>query len=492
MALGFSQTLSTGQEQRQAQEMHLSLQARQRLELLQLPLIELTTSLRQKAEQNPFLEFEPPLHGESLEAAQEAYLREEQKDSEYFNSGREGYGDQKDPAAREEAARKHDWQIASLTEPETLYRHLERQVLEQMTPGPERELVLFVCAALDARGYLRESQQALLSAWFSACGGTPVLSRPQDLERAIRTVQTLDPVGVGARSLRECLELQIRADDRYNLLRDLEIRLCQRLESVATQRPEQLAKILRCTPEELRQALADLRKLNPAPGLAYARQEPLGVPEIVAIQRPDGSWKAVCDERNFPLFRVDEASVEEAKAYAKGRDEQKQVADWERQADSWVEAYHERNETLQRVAQLTFDRQGAYLASGGNPATLKPLLQRDIAQAIGYDESIVSRAIKDKSVRVATSRKLLSLSSFFSRALPSSASTEAESLSDKQVKSVIKALIDAEDPARPLSDEALTKALADQHHLTLARRTVAKYREQLGIPSTRDRKRKLL
>lgn len=489
MSPALSQHLGLGQQLRPAQEQTLSLQARQRLSLLPLPLPELGLALRQKAEQNPFLEYEPPLRAESLDALSDAALAEEdqQRDNlDYFNASLEGFGDQADPVAAAEATRRHDWLLLSRSEPETLYRHLERQALRQMGPGVRRDLVLFVCDALDADGYLRTPAQVLLTDWWQACGGRPALGGEADLACAVRTVQTFDPVGVGARSLAECLELQVRADPRPSAERGLRLRLCHRLGSVLTEPPERLARALRCTPAELTAALAYLRTLNPFPGRAFAQEEPPDSPEIVAVPDGAGGWRALCDERRFPLFRVDEASVAAAKAAATTREQRAEISDLEGRARLWAEAYQGRNETLRRVAQAAFDRQCAFLASGGDPAALRPLLQREVAEAVGFDESIVSRAVKGKAVRVATSRKLLPLKAFFTHALPASA-VGGESVSDQRAKGALRALVAAENPSHPLSDQALAEALAAQG-IPLARRTVAKYREQLGIPSTRLRR----
>jgi RNA polymerase sigma-54 factor len=257
-----------------------------------------------------------------------------------------------------------------------------------------------------------------------------------------------------------------------------------------TDSPAQLAKTLQCTPEQFSDALAYIRTLNPFPGRGFAKEPPPEPPEIVAVRHADGHWVAQCNEEDLPLFRMNEEAVASAKAHAKSKDDRECITEYEMQARLWTEAYRERNETLRRVAQLVFDRQTPFLESGGDPATLKPLLQRDIAEVIGYDESTISRAVKEKVVRVSGSQKLLPLKSFFTHALPTSANTATDAVSEQQAKSALKALIDAEDRKHPLSDQALMEALAAQHIL-LARRTVAKYREQLGIPSTRERRAKL-
>lgn len=489
----FTQQLTPGvsQQQRQTQSPALSELAQQRLKLLPLQVNELTMFLRQRAEANPFLEFEPPVQTESFEELRDAALSEDPYDADgadYLLNGREGYGDDRDPETAAEAAARHDRLILSQTEPLTLYRHLELQVKRLLPPGAKRDLALLVCDALDDDGYLRTPIAELESAWWESCGGRPLLTERADIEAAVRLVQSLDPVGVGARSPEECLLLQVKADPAYDVTRDLRIRLCHALNAILTESPEQMARRLRCTVEEYRAALASLRQLSPYPGRAFAPKENPEQPEIVAVQDETGRWCAICDERLFPLFRVDEASVKRAREGVATPDDRKWITQQTAEARLLVAAYHERNETLRRVAQAVFDHQPAFLAAGGDPAHLRPLLQRDIAREIGYDESIISRTVKDKSVRLATAAKPIPFKAFFTHALPQSAGAEG-AVSDQQVKQAIKELIAEENPACPLSDQALTERLAAKG-MPLARRTVAKYREGLGIPSTRDRKKR--
>lgn len=479
------------QQLRQHQEQQLSLQAQQRLQLLAMPLQALSSELRQRAEQNPFLSYEPPL----LETAAgdfysdaAADLNQEAND-DYFNNGREGYGDEREWVDKTAEAERHDRQLTLLTEPLTLYRHLELQVLHTLPPGPRREQVLFICDALDADGYLRSKPHELLADWWQLHHVHPPLGEERDILESIRIVQTLDPPGVGARSLAECLELQVRADTTYAPERALRLKVCHRLNALLTETPERLARTLRCTVEEFKAALAYLRTLNPFPGRAYATPPPLEPPEVHAIRQADGRWVARCCEEHLPIFRVDEAALQQARALIQTKADRTAVADFEAQARLWTEAYRERNETLRRVAQLIFDRQTAFLESGGDPSTLNPLLQRDIAEAIGYDESTISRTLKEKMVRISTSRKPIPLKAFFAHALPSTGDA-SETISEQRAKAALKALIDAEDATKPYSDQTLMEQLAAQG-IILARRTVAKYREQLGIPSTRERRRKL-
>ena len=462
------------QGQHLSQEQRLSLRMQQRLKLLPLPLPELLPTLNAAAAANPFLQYEPPLRtAPSFDTlADSERQRDAGSDVDTLLSSYEGWGDQADFVDRTEAERRHDFAVLSQTERPTLYRHLEEQVLQQTEPGHRRDRILFLCDALDTDGYLRapdgtggylpadaNTLSRLVNDWWQICGETS-RTEADALEEDLRFVQHLDPPGVGARTLAECLALQVRADTRPTPLRALRLRLCHNLPQLLEKTPEKLALDLRCTPAELADTLRYLRTLAPFPGRAFAPPDPPDTPEIIAVLEPDGRWRALCDERHFPLFRVDEAAVREAKALAKAGAEARQVSDWESDARRWADAYAERNATLQRMAQILFDRQPAFLDSGGDPATLRPLRQSDIAEALGYDESTVSRALRGKSVRVPTSRKILPIKSFFSHALP--VTTDAGPLSDQQAKQALQALVSAEDPHKPLSDQALTDALTQQ------------------------------
>lgn len=490
--LSLTQTTGVQQQQRQSQTMQLSLRAQQRLEFLSLQVQALSTTLRLRAEQNPFLEYEPPLNQPASGNFHEAGARDMlyEKTTDYLLSGHEGYGKHLDDAEQKDAVRRHDHKILSLTEPETLYRHLEKQVLENYSPGAERELLLLICDALDRHGYLRILPRDLQMEWWSLHHGHPEHAEERDIIDAIKKVQQLDPPGVGARSLSECLELQVRADPISSPERTLRLKLCQRLGDLLKYPPEKIAQTLQCSLEELTAAREYLATLNPFPGRKFTDEPPLEPPEITAVKGKNGTWIAQCNAEDLPLFRVDEETLANAKEKVINKEERERVTKWEEQARLWVEAYNERNATLREVAQRIFNRQTDFLDSAGDPATLKPLLQREIAEALGYDESTISRAIKDKIVRIGHTTKYLPLKDFFTHALKAPTGENADAVSDQQAKSALKALIAAEDRAHPLSDQALVEALAQQN-IVLARRTVAKYREQLGILSTRERRCKL-
>ncbi len=474
---------------RQTQRQALSQQTRQYLKLLQLPTLALQTELRQLAEQSPFLTYDLPQHTLSYDTLTEKERIQvaESEDADYLNAGREGYGDLADPTAQAEAERRYDYRLASVTAQPSLYQHLLAQLPTVTLPhGVSVDLVEFLCGQLDERGYLRLDKEALLTAWAGLHRGIAGLTE-EGLEAAIKTVQQLDPVGIGARSLQECLLLQVQADMRTLPNRALYLRLCRNLAAVEHDSPTQLCRRLQCTAAELHEALHYLRTLNPAPGSAFAPPEPYFVPDILAVRDAEGRWRAVTDTAALPTFRLDEAALASAEALAKERSERSFVAAAKLEAQQILSAFHERNASLQRIAQIIFDRQQAFLEGGCDIAALRPLQQKEVAAAVGYHRSTISRAVKDKMVKIAGKRIPIPLALFFTHAVNAESKTPEAPLSDHKVRAAIKALIADEDKRKPLSDEAIVKQLAAQG-MHLARRTVAKYRTQLAIPSTHQRR----
>lgn len=502
-----NQKLKQGLQQRQ--EVTLSRLAQQRLAFLQQPLVALNQSLRAKAEANPFLIYEPSLPTESLDVTQDRLIREESLDRtdpsastsiydrlnhenlEYFNDNLDSFNESMSEEQRLAATEAHDRKISSYSAPETLTEHLEQQILTQFEPGPQRDLILYLSASLDDRGYLVTPQEEMIEELRAQRGRGSVLSLTKELSTAIGLLQTLDPVGIGARSLEECLALQVKADPTYSDQRALRLKLCNILPRLLVDTPEQLAHRLQCTVEELEDAREYLRTLNPMPGKIFAPSKPIESPEILARQDATGRWIAACDERQLPLFALNTDLILETKGATLSSEERANVNLLESEARLFVDAYENRNKTLCLIAQAIFDRQGEFLSSGANPALLKPLTQRTIARALHFDDSTISRAINGKLVQLPTRAKPLPLKSCFSHSTLTRQTSAGESFfSDQQVKAALRALIEKEDPSRPYSDQKLMEKL-HARGLKIARRTIAKYREHLGIGSTHERRQQL-
>lgn len=475
------------QRQQQRQEATLSLLARQRLAFLQKPIQVLTQDLRLKAEKNPFLLYERKEEMDSIEAIHE-YARKAQAQRSDSATERFQDNEQEDPSALADATQRHDRMIANYSAPKTLAEHLEEQICSQFEPGDHRDLIRYLAGSLDEKGYLSTPQEELIEAYRAMGRRGKTTALTQRLMHAIKDLQSLDPVGVGARSLEECLALQVRADPTYSEARALRLKLCNHLHHLATDTPEQLAKRLQCTLEELSAARAYLRTLNPAPGATFAPSKPLELTEIIAQQSKDGRWIARINEALLPTFLTNEQLIATTKRASLSSDEKKQIDAFEREAHLLTDAFANRNVTLCLIAQAIFDRQQDFLSTAGNPVALKPLSQKDIAQALHFNESTISRAIYGKYIQLPHRAKPLALKACFSKsALQHATKQGTEAISDQQIKGTLRALIAKEDPAHPLSDQAIATYL-QKKGLAIARRTIAKYRDLLGIPSTRDRR----
>lgn len=487
-----TQTAAIVQAPVQVQRQALTLQARRCLELLRLPRQELQIRLRQYAEQNPFLEYAPPADTVSLDALREAdaSAADALEDPDYLNNGFEGYGDEADPERLREAERAHDYALSLLTDRETLYGHLERQAASMnRSPGVSEELILFLCGSLAPDGYLRTAKDELLADWSTLHGG--ILSIDETiLERAVKDLQTLDPPGIGARTLQECLLLQVRADSRVLPERALYLRLCRHLASIPVETTAAMVRLLGCTEAEYLRALAYLKTLNPSPGAAFAYADPLPPPDLTAVRGEDGRWLCVCAADAQPQFTLDLEAAEHAGRAAKTAEERRYVRETASAARQLVTAYADRNATLLRIAQAVFDRQQEFLDRRCASEFLEPLHRSEIAGALACSASTVSRAVRDKTVRVPGKRIPVPLAAFFSNAVPSAAGEAGEAVSDHRVRAALRDLIDREDKSAPLSDDALCEAL-NQAGYRIARRTVAKYRTQLNIPSTHRRRERL-
>jgi RNA polymerase sigma-54 factor len=449
----------------------------------------LTQDLRLKAEKNPLLIYEKKDTMDSIEAIHEEAQAQHEKNIER-ETERTAEDEREDFNQQADAAQKHDRMIASYSAPKTLAEHLEEQILSQFEPSIERDFILFLAGSVDEKGYLSTPQDELIDVYRQMIGPGKTTTITQALITAVKHLQSLDPVGVGARSLEECLALQVRADPTYSEDRNLRLKLCNHLHHLLTDTPEQLAKRLQCSVAELQAARHYLSTLNPTPGYAFAPPKQLEPPDILATQDANGHWVATCDDTLLPIFTLNEDLLKSIKKSTLSTDEKSQLIAFEQEARLLVNAFHNRNTTLCFIAQAIFDRQQDFLSSAGNPISLKPLHQKDIALALNFDESTISRAVNGKYIRLPHRSKPLPLKACFSKStLVHTTSNGIDSISDQQVKGTLRSLIAKEDPKHPLSDQAIANHL-QKKGLQIARRTIAKYRDLLGIPSTRERRQR--
>jgi RNA polymerase sigma-54 factor len=429
-------------------EQQLLLQPRmlQSIEVLQVPAQDLEAWLQRAAEENQALVVERPDAGEP------------------------------GPRPSAEATRRHDeWLHSQPGREGGLAEALDAQLTLLDLPDPRRSWLDLLVAALDADGLLTTTDEELL-ALGEAAGLEP---DPTELGCAIAALQQLEPRGVGGRDLVECLLLQLDpGDPDYAALCGL---VEGHLEDIAHGRLPAIGRALGVDPAELDRLVERLRHLDPRPGRGEAADlAPVLRPDVVIEPGEDGALEVRLARGSQPTVSIDP----ELHALARSRDLPADARGWARECVErarWVvEAVEQRGATLLRVACAVAAHQRAFLERG--PGHLVPLAMGDVAAELGLHVSTVSRAVSGKHVQCA--QGVLPLRRLFQQAMAG----EGGGAARDDLVDLVRAIFAAEDPREPLSDEAVTEELARRGH-EVARRTVAKYRRQLDIPSSYRRRR---
>ncbi|MDH5823999.1 RNA polymerase factor sigma-54 [Luteimonas sp. RD2P54] len=460
------------------QHLVLTPQLRQALHLLQLSALELEAEIASAVESNPLLDWQEhaPLQAPSQDGAPagdeprvsepEPSERWEMDDSWYGGAGAgsgPGSDDDGDPTDR-------------LVQTESLREHLAWQLHLSHLSARDRGIGDALIDAIDDDGYLRTS--------FADIADTlqpEIHCEAEEILAVLRQIQRLDPAGVGARDLRECLRLQLDALPGGTPGRALAGRIVDELiEDLPRIGPQGLAEALHCEPCEAETALQLLRSLDPRPGaqIGGVSSDTYVAPDC-AIERHQGVWKVALvggPHSRLTIHRGYEGMIRHASeadaGYLRGR---LQEARW------LLKNVQARGETLLKVVRCLVRQQSGFLEFG--PQALRPLTLREVAAEIGMHESTVSRAIARKYVH--TPRGTLPLRQFFASGVGTDSGGQASSTAIQQM---IRGLVDAENPRKPLSDARLAEALKAAG-VAVARRTVTKYREAMNIPSSHDRVR---
>jgi RNA polymerase sigma-54 factor len=301
-----------------------------------------------------------------------------------------------------------------------------------------------------------------------------------DAEEMLRTVQALDPPGVGARDLRECLMLQLREAGLeqsvpYRLIRDC-------FDELINHRWSEISKRFGISPSDVQKAADEIAKLDPKPGLMYSSAgDNYIIPDLV-VEKIDGVYHVFLNDANLPRLKLSRAYQEIARDKKKFEGENKEFISSKLNSANWmIQAIEQRRQTMLKVMNFIVDRQREFFERGVQ--FLKPLTLREVAEVIIMHESTVSRVTNEKYVQ--TPRGVLPLKFFFSSGL---STTGGDDVSARGIKAQIEKLVSDEDPKNPLTDQAIVNILK-QSGVQIARRTVAKYRDQLGVLSARMRKR---
>ncbi len=470
-------------------------QLQQAIKLLQMSNVELGEFVAQEIEQNPLLEraedggsgdevlsehvatepeaYDPggapaPLTGENLgtPAADDERVWDDDDRSggsaddgvaEVWSGGAGGDGDFVAGGAAAEAP--------------SLRMYLLGQIQVDFADPAARMIAAALVEFLDDAGYLPDDLELVCAQMGAA---------PEQFAAVIAQLQGLDPPGIFARSLQECLAIQLREKDRLDPAMQT---MLQHLDLVAKRDRAALMKLCGVDAEDIAGMMEELRALNPKPATAYASDvAPAITPDVMLRPQPGGGWQVELNSDNLPRVLANERYYTQVQNAMRAKPDKDYLSERWQQANWLVKALHQRATTILKVAAEIVRRQDSFFVHGVQH--LRPLILRDIAEAVEMHESTVSRVTQHKFI--ATPRGLFELKYFFTNAIATTGG--AETVSAEAVRDRIQALIAGEAPTAVLSDDRITELLR-QEGIDIARRTVAKYREALNIASSAQRRR---
>ncbi|NUQ91936.1 MAG: RNA polymerase factor sigma-54 [Gemmatimonadaceae bacterium] len=474
------------------QELKINPRLYQAMDLLYMPLLDLQQHLKQELLNNPFLEMVEPEEDEeeNEEApAEETPAEAEKKDKEEID-WEEILLDGFDTAGRREEHEEREYYEPVTVDSRDLGDHLRDQVsLLELSPRQSALADEFIGNIQDD-GYLACPLEEILSGVNEAIEKMAEEAGRDDDELPLYTmaeaeemlgvIQSLDPPGVGARDLRECLMLQLREAGLEQSVPFRLVRDCY--DELINHRWSEISKRFGISPSDVQRAADEIAKLDPKPGLVYSdRSDNYIIPDLI-VEKIDGKYHVFLNDVNFPRLKLSRAYQEIARDKKKFDGENKEFISNKLNSANWmIQAIEQRRQTMLKVMNYIVERQREFFEKGVQ--YLKPLTLREVAEVINMHESTVSRVTNEKFVQ--TPRGVLPLKFFFSSGL---STTDGEDVSARGIKAQIEKLVAEEDPKHPLTDQAIVNILKESG-VQIARRTVAKYRDQLGVLSARMRKR---
>jgi len=457
----------------------LSPQQIQMIKLLELPTVQLEQRIKQEVEENIVLEEEESRQEENEEPQQisvEEYLREDETPS--YKSRINNFS--KDDKPRQ----------APISGGRSLQEYLIEQLGYRNLTDEEMRLAVYLIGSIDEDGYLRRDLESIADDIAFTLG---LEVTPQRLEKLLGVIHELEPSGIGARNLRECLLLQLAQQPVTTRARRLARRiLSSHFDEFAKKHYEKLMARLQVSESDFRDAIAEIRRLSPKPGNLYsdgtADTAPYVIPDFV-LDYHDGQFELSLNSYNVPEIKINRRYVEmirdmvtsDGKVREKDREALQFVKSKIDSAKWFISAIRQRHDTLMRTMQEILDYQREYFKDG-DMSKLRPMILKDIADRTGLDVSTISRVVNSKYVQ--TQFGIILLKSLFSEAMQTDS---GEEVSSYEIKNLLKECIDDEDKRHPFTDETLMDMLNAKGY-RIARRTVAKYREMLGIPVARLRR----
>jgi RNA polymerase sigma-54 factor len=463
---GMNQTQSLSQQQ------VLAPQLQQSLQILQVPMLELRNLIQQELCTNPTLEedqMEPTIEDKKQEHEefQEEFDRLAKLDEEWrdYMAQSSSYSGR---SSEEEERRQFFFD--SIVGQQTLQQHLFEQVHSSELSTDDRQIAELIIGNIDDHGFLQATPQEI-----SQNTGMNV----DDLERVLAFVQTFHPVGVGARNLGECLLIQLR---RLGKEQSLEYRIvANHLEELGKRRFPEIARRLGTTTEQVQRAAGFIGTLDPKPGQIFTPDPNNYVLPDVTVEKIGGDYIISLNGDQIPHLRISNTYKDLMSQEKNTADVKDYIRDKIRSGKFLIKSIHQRQQTISNIAHEIVKRQKEFLEHG--PSALKPMTMVQIADVVGVHETTVSRAISGKYM--ATPHGVFDMKYFFT---PGYQTAAGESMSNTSVKGAIAELVKNEDTKSPLSDKEIVEIL-EKRGIPIARRTVAKYRNELNILPSNMRKR---
>lgn len=472
--------MAINQKQVLSLQLKLSPQQIQMIKLLELPTVQLEQRIKQEIEDNVVLEEEEHTQddeeGASRQISVEEYLRED--DTPSYKSRANNYS--KDFKQRP----------VYLSGGRSLQEYLIEQLGYRDLSERDMRLGVYIVGSIDEDGYLRRDLDSIVDDLAFTMG---IETTTEELERILGVIHTLEPAGAGARNLRECLLLQMEQMPRTTRARRLAYRIIENhFDEFVKKHYEKLLTRLQVDEDSFREAIEEIRHLSPKPGNLYSEggtdTTPYIIPDFL-LDYHDGQFDLSLNSGSVPEVRINRRYVDMIRRMVTAdgtvREQDREALQFvKNKIDSakwFISAIKQRHDTLMRTMQEILDYQREYFRDG-DKSHLKPMILKDIADRTGLDVSTISRVVNSKYVQ--THFGIILLKSLFSEAMQTSS---GEEVSSYEIKNILSQSIDEEDKRHPLTDETLMNILNAKGY-RIARRTVAKYREMLGIPVARLRK----
>ncbi len=462
----------------------LSPQQIQLMKMLQLPTLELEQRIKEEMEENPALDEGEEIEEEKI-ISQEDHISHEQREDFNFQD----YVNDETPYYKTQAnnfSKDQDEKQTPLALGDSFRERLLTQLGLKIKNERQKTIAEQLVGNLDESGYLRRE---LFNIVDDLAFSQNITTTEKELEKALKEVQELEPAGVGARDLKECLLIQLNKKPKTIAIKTAEVILEKCFDAFIKKHYNKISKKLDIDSEAIKSAIAEIVKLNPKPGnslIETSKSIQHIIPDFIVTEN-DGELNIELNQRNAPSLKVSKEYVEMIKGFEasqKTERDKEAILFVKQKVDSakwFIDAIKQRQNTLLITMQAILKFQKMFFLSG-DETQLKPMILKDIAEMVDMDISTISRVANSKHVSTPYGTFLLKF--FFSESLTTDS---GEEVSTREVKTILKEAIEAENKTKPLTDEKLASLLKEKGYL-IARRTVAKYREQLHIPVARLRK----